>query len=1083
MRKRGDDRTLLLFASGQGSSERIAIDWPHGGRFPLNDGGDKVENWVWNDLKRSRSPLIISGYSSLDRFLEFASVSDREAQVRLLVGNEPFASRRQEFQLLEDELPALAEKYWLGRGVSLIRSAALIRTIERLKEGSVQARYLRGGNMLHAKIYCSDQAATLGSSNFTEPGLVNQHEANARFERDGVDADRYNELTKIAEGFWSLGTDYSHQLMSLLEKLLKPVHWDEALARACAEVLEGDWASIYLHGDYLGDADTLWPSQKQGIAQALLVLDQQGSVLIADATGAGKTRMGTHLVGAVHDNIVRSGRLWHGKAVMIAPPTVVEEWEREVLRTHVQLDVRSHGELSHRGSRRHALRVEELKRAQILCVDEGHNFLNLKAQRTQLILGNMADHVVMLTATPINRGITDLLRIADVLGADNLEPSTIETFHKMLRAKDFTRSLTSPEVDQLRLELRKFTVRRTKSMLNVLIDREPAAYRSKDGRECRFPKHNPNVYKLEEPQSDRELAHRIKNLADTLYGVTHFVRPIEMPTLLHRQGVTEAQYLHGRLSSAKKLARYAIMKALRSSRAALLEHIHGTTNTLKEFSLTQSFRKDETGNQYQKVQDIAGRIPENKLSVDLPDWLSTESAHAEVCRHDANIYLEISKLAREISAHRETRKVELLTTLLEESESVLAFDSRPITLALLQGMLLGKGVSAMLATGDAKSDRDRLLSALSLGSAASKVLGLCSDSLSEGVNMQRASVLVHLDMPSVVRVAEQRAGRIDRLDSPHSTVHVWWPDDADEFALSSDERLIERFETVERLLGSNVPLPEHLQRQADVSPMKVTARQMVEEYENTAGTAWDGIDDAFSPIRGLLDGPDSLISKDVYERYRIVTEKVLSRVSLVSATQPWAFFCLSAGAFNAPRWLFMSSANEDIQSEFTAIVAMLRDRLGPDVHNLPLDDRSAKTMSMFLDRLPMAERCLLSRKKQRAIHQLLDVCGHLTSYVSSKQQAEDLDFLEKLQDLLSHPSKDRLPDWNEIAARWLDIIRPIWFERLREKRSRPLLLEDIRSDLLDRPDWVLEAVRRHFGVIPAPHHPDERIRACIIGVQ
>ncbi len=62
----------------------------------------------------------------------------------------------------------------------------------------------------------------------------------------------------------------------------------------------------------------------------------------------------------------------------------------------------------------------------------------------------------------------------------------------------------------------------------------------------------------------------------------------------------------------------------------------------------------------------------------------------------------------------------------------------------------------------------------------------------------------------VVRIAEQRAGRVDRMDSPHQTIEAWWPQDAPEFALSSDEHFLERYETVESLLGSNMPLPDEM---------------------------------------------------------------------------------------------------------------------------------------------------------------------------------------------------------------------------------------------------------------------------------
>jgi hypothetical protein len=49
-------------------------------------------------------------------------------------------------------------------------------------------------------------------------------------------------------------------------------------------------------------------------------------------------------------------------------------------------------------------------------------------------------------------------------------------------------------------------------------------------------------------------------------------------------------------------------------------------------------------------------------------------------------------------------------------------------------------------------------------------------------------------MPSVVRVAEQRVGRIDRMDSLHRDIESWWPRDAHEFALAADERLTARLE-------------------------------------------------------------------------------------------------------------------------------------------------------------------------------------------------------------------------------------------------------------------------------------------------
>ena len=136
----------------------------------------------------------------------------------------------------------------------------------------------------------------VGSSNFSHPGLGGQHETNVRFAPEH--APFFDGAHQLAERLWEVGADYSQDLLELLRTLLQSVTWQEALARACAEVLEGAWANKYV-GTPGGDAPPFWPSQRQGIAQALWVLEHVGSVLVADATGSGKTRMGAYLIAAL----------------------------------------------------------------------------------------------------------------------------------------------------------------------------------------------------------------------------------------------------------------------------------------------------------------------------------------------------------------------------------------------------------------------------------------------------------------------------------------------------------------------------------------------------------------------------------------------------------------------------------------------------------------------------------------------------------------------------------------------------------------------------------------------------------------
>ena len=60
-----------------------------------------------------------------------------------------------------------------------------------------------------------------------------------------------------------LGEDYNKYLIDLLEKLLKVVSWQDALGRACGELLEGEWAQKYIKTHLASSGLELWPSRKE----------------------------------------------------------------------------------------------------------------------------------------------------------------------------------------------------------------------------------------------------------------------------------------------------------------------------------------------------------------------------------------------------------------------------------------------------------------------------------------------------------------------------------------------------------------------------------------------------------------------------------------------------------------------------------------------------------------------------------------------------------------------------------------------------------------------------------------------------
>ena len=170
-------------------------------------------------------------------------------------------------------------------------------------------------------------------------------------------------------------------------------------------------------------------------------------------------------------------------------------------------------------------------------------------------------------------------------------------------------------------------------------------------------------------------------------------------------------------------------------------------------------------------------------------------------------------------------------------------------------------------------------------------------------------------------------------------------------------------------------------------------------------------------------------------------------------------------------------------TELGNVCGALRERLTDEADNLPFDERSASLLTEFLNRLDEAEQSLLPRRKQRALEEMRIVVGKLAEVAGATGKQEDVDHLVNIIEMLDRNLPNYHPDWDEVAGRWLDVIRPVWFEMLTErKRSRPLLLRDIRKELLARGPWLTEQILhrcREFPVLPGP---EERVKACIVGV-
>ena len=1055
-----------------------SLPWPDPDRFPVNHAGARVRDPVWSDLTLSQRGVVVTGFASIVKIVELAAARGSRTEpghLRVLLGTEPFSTERISFGSASASFTDDVRQYWVEqRGVSLRLSAKIVQALRALDEGWLEVRFVPGRTRLHAKIYLGDGAATIGSSNFTDAGLRSQFEANARFERVG-DRQRFDETAALVDNYWQVGQTWDEELRALLVDLLQFVPWQEALARACADLLDGQWADRYLSSGV--GLSTLWPSQLAGIAEAMWVVENVGSVLIADATGSGKTRMGAQLTRAVRDRLWSTGRVRGDLTVLVCPPSVEEQWLRESVSCGLTLRTVSHGLLSRSSLAGRRVQEDEVGNAQILAVDEAHNFL-AKSKRTRQIQGASADHVLLFTATPINRGAEDLLSLIDLLGADNFQDDTLDLLDQ-LGKRGHDSVLTDAQQMLLRKEIQRFTVRRTKTMLNELVDQDPDSYRRRDkGRVCRYPMHLPRTYETGETEADQRVADDIRGRALALKGLSLLGTEMSVPATL-RHEYTDERWLSMRLSAAAGLAAHHVLSAMRSSTAALLEHLVGTEAAVRALRVTGLNKPQSTGATIAKVERLAEQGPPRvDLDCELPDWLSDGKAWRRECTAELANYNAMHEAASTLGNNRERAKAALIRGLAVNHQRILAFDRHPITIAAISPLIDAGQVQVFAATGADTSVRKQVRDRFAADSTEPGI-ALCTDAMSEGLNLQGASAIVHFDFPTTLRVAEQRVGRVDRMDSPYSQIEAWWPDDSAAFATRANELLTARSAESAALLGSNLPMPRLTLRRD--SPVDV--QQIAETVEAQRADAWDGIRDALDPVRGLVSGPEALVSAAEYAIHRGSTHRVLARVAPIESDQPWAFFAVRAHARGAPRWILLDGHAATVLYGLDDVTAGLRKYLSEDPPARAFDHDCELWLDRFLTAAARAEAQLIPRRLQRALDQMHTACRQWAQDGRRNADFELADRWETLARLADTRDGENAFDFHQVAERWLRLIQPLreQVRQNRQRRSRYSRIRDVDPLLRSQP-LDLREIESSLKDIHQLEPFDQRVSACILAV-
>ncbi len=391
----------------------------------LDNRTRKVSEYLSAQLDRSSAFRIVSAYFSIYGYALLAEELENLNDTRFLFGDpysvddlDPGAKDEQAFYLTERGLTPMQTLHQKG----LARACA-----EWFKSGAVAVRSIRRSNFLHGKMYLTDGAGVVGSSNFTRRGLGGSQRPNLEINLAVTDEHTLSALREWFDQLWGderLTEDVKPDVLNALDRLGRDYSPEFVYFKSLFELLESR-VNSELDDQPLKDThlvekviwNALYEFQQDGVRSVINRLQQHHGCILADSVGLGKTY--TALA------VIKYYELQNKNVLVLCPRKLRENWALYPL--HFRRRDNPFAEdrfgytlLSHTDLSRDTGEVGGIDLANfnwgaydLIVIDESHNFRNDGGARYKRLLENVIKDgsrtkVLMLSATPVNTSLLDL---------------------------------------------------------------------------------------------------------------------------------------------------------------------------------------------------------------------------------------------------------------------------------------------------------------------------------------------------------------------------------------------------------------------------------------------------------------------------------------------------------------------------------------------------------------------------------------------------------------------------------------------------------------------------------------------------
>jgi hypothetical protein len=455
---------------------------------------------------------IATGYLDLEAFCLILPLINNYQSIKILIGQEPLI-RRYKKDNVEEDFPALDLTDDLQQLEINPKYADTINNIKTLiKTDKLQIKIYKK-TFLHAKCYIfakhnekgkSDNAiGIIGSSNFTANGIssnknieLNHLEHDERVVTYPEDKDKPNLIGHYAwfNQLWNDG--YSENWTGSFSEILDLSPVGEVMFSPYEMYIKTLWEiykeDIEITGDQVLDGEMNFKLHEFQLKNANSIckrLDKRKLAMLCDSVGLGKTITALEVIA----RYIKADK----RVVVICPKSLKDQWEHAVRRQglNTRLDIIS---LQNEAELNKHIEFDKYAPVGLFVIDESHNLrTGSSSSRFERVRGWIRDnnnsHCLMLTATPINNSITDLLNqilVGSGGDANILQIPTsdgkgmrnvVDIINSMKRSEGHYDELTSESMSKRRAKLhpilKEFVIRRTR--YGILKEQEVSNFEKK----------------------------------------------------------------------------------------------------------------------------------------------------------------------------------------------------------------------------------------------------------------------------------------------------------------------------------------------------------------------------------------------------------------------------------------------------------------------------------------------------------------------------------------------------------------------------------------------------------------------------